>query len=123
MFQPLTPLGSLAATEEWGLIFAFVFMGFDVLVGTVCAFATNSFKSSVMREGLGHKAMITLVILLAVVVQLAGGVIGDLGFEIPVILPVCVAVILMELGSCLEIIGSAYPGLSDIGIFKYFTKE
>lgn len=123
MFEPLQPLPGLAAAEEWAIIFAFVFMLFDFITGIVGALVRHAFESSKVREGLGHKAMIVMVIILAIAVQLASGVIGNLGFDIPLISPVCVIIIVMEIGSILETVGQTYPDLSDSGIFKLFHKE
>lgn len=123
MFEPLTPLPGFEAPEEWAVIFTFAFMALDIVVGTVCAFAANKYESSKVREGLMHKAMIALVIVLAIFIQLASSVIGDLGFGLPTIMPVCSVIILMEVGSCIESIGAAYPELSETGIFKIFNKK
>lgn len=122
MFEPLTPLAGLTASEEWAVIFAVGFMGLDFLVGLVGACIRHDFQSSKVREGLGHKAMVMMVIVLAFLVQQASGVIGDLGFSIPLIIPVCVATITMEIASIIETVGATYPSIKDSGIFKVFTK-
>lgn len=123
MFAPLTPLPGFEAAEEWAVIFACVFMLFDILVGSTCAIATGTFTSTKAREGLCHKALILMVIMLSVFVQLASGVIGDLGFDIPTIIPVCTVVIIMEVASCIENIGQANPELKDSGIFRFFNRK
>lgn len=123
LFVPLTPLPGFEAAEEWAVIFACAFMLFDIIVGSVCALSTGTFTSSKAREGLCHKALILMVIVLAVFVQLASGVIGDLGFDIPTIVPVCTVVIVMEVASCIENIGQANPDLKDCGIFKFFNRK
>ena len=120
MFEPLTPLAGLAASEEWAVIFAFVMMGLDFLVGIVAACIRQEFKSAKVREGLGHKAMCVFIIVLAFVVQQASGVVGDLGFDVPLIVPVCVIIIVMEVSSVLETVGDTYPDLKNSRIYDLF---
>lgn len=122
----LPPLGE---AEVWAIVFALVMMGLDVVVGLVGAFVQGNFASSKMREGLGHKAIMMCVILLAAVTQTAVGTLVGLGVEgiegfsveVPLILPVCAYIILMEVGSVLETIGDAYPELRSAGIFSFFA--
>lgn len=123
MFEPLTPLTGLTATEEWSIIFACAFMGLDFLVGLFGAFVRHDFQSAKVREGIGHKAMVLLVIVLAFLVQQASYVIGDFGFSIPLITPVCLLVVTMEIASVIETIGATYPELNNSGIFKFFNKK
>ena len=109
--------------ESWALVFALVFVLMDMLVGTVCAFAMGRRSSTKLREGLFHKAQELMVIALAVLVQPAVTLIGGVDLPGAIVLPVCVAIILMEVGSCLENIGEANPQLKDSGIFKLFSNN
>lgn len=115
------PLITLTETECWAIIAAFVLMGFDIVSGVVGAIVRNDFKSVKMREGLGHKALLTLVIALAIAVQAFTAHVGDLGFNVPLILPACVYIALMEVASVLENVALAYPELADSPLFRLFT--
>lgn len=122
MLEPLPPLPGLTAATEWAVIFGLVFMGLDFLVGVVGACIRHDFQSSKVREGLGHKAMIVLVIVLAIALEQASGVIGGLNFDVPITVPVCVLVIVMEVGSILETVKDTYPDIENSGIFKLFER-
>lgn len=123
MFEPLTMLPGVSAAEEWAFIFAFIFMGLDFLTGMAGACIKHEFESSKVREGLGHKLMIAFVIALAFLIQQASGVVGDLGFDVPLMAPVCVIVIVMEVGSVLENVADTYPELRDSKLFSLFKRE
>lgn len=109
--------------ETWALIFALVFVLADVVVGTVCAFGTGRWNSTRMREGIFHKVAELLVIALAVVAQPAVALVSGLDLPGVIVLPVCCAIILMEVGSCLENIGEAFPGLKESGVFRLFSNK
>lgn len=109
--------------ESWGIVFALVFIFADVLVGTVCAFGTGKWNSTKMRQGIFHKVLEILVLALAIITQPAVALVSGLQLPGVVVLPVCCALILMEIGSCLENIGEASPGLKESGIFKIFSNK
>lgn len=106
--------------EIWSLFGAFVMMAFDLLSGIVCAFVRHDFQSSKMREGIGHKSVMLLVIILAVIVQNLVTHVPDLGIDAPIVVPVCVYMILMEVASVLETVRDTYPDIADASIFKLF---
>lgn len=47
--------------------------------------------------------------------------VGDLGFAIPIVLPVCTFIIIMEIGSVIETLTAAYPELDLSRVFEWFT--
>lgn len=121
MFPELTmPFIQLTEPECWAIIFAAGLMAFDVMTGLVGAVARHDFQSSKMREGIGHKAMLVLIIALAIVVQSATEHIGDMGWSVPLILPACVYIIVMEVASVLETVTQTYPELEDSPLFRLF---
>lgn len=121
MFPELTmPFIRLTEPECWAIIFATSLMALDVLTGLVGAVVRHDFKSGKMREGIGHKAMLVLVIALAIVVQGATEHIGDMGWSVPLILPACVYIIVMEVASVLETVAQTYPELADSPLFRLF---
>ena len=121
MFPELTmPFIQLTEPECWGIIIALGLMAFDVVVGVFGAVVRHAFQSSKMREGIGHKAMLVLIIALAVIVQGATLHIGDMGWSVPLILPACVYIIVMEVSSVMETMAQTYPELADSPLFRLF---
>ena len=102
------------------IVCALVFSLFDILVGFVCAIVRRDFRSQVMREGIGHKAVIVLVIMLACLLEIASHLVDGITVDIPLVITVCVYVVLMEVASVLENIKQTYPELSSTGIFDLF---
>lgn len=102
------------------VVCALVFSLFDFAAGIVCAFVRHEFRSQVMREGIGHKAVIVLIIVLAALLEIASHFIEGISFDIPLVVTVCVYVILMEVASVIETIKLTYPELASTGIFDLF---
>lgn len=101
----------MKVTVYWIVIAAAILL--DIITGLIKAFYTNTFKSSVMRQGLFHK----LGELLAV------GILYGAQFALPMIgvdahLPLFPAgvgyCVLMELGSIIENLRAFTPGLDTI---------
>ena len=113
----------LTAQEVWAIAGAVVFMGMDMVVGLVGAILRHAFSSTKMREGLGHKAVLLLIVLLAVLVQEFTALVGDLGFSVPVVYVVCVSIIVMEIGSCVENVTEAYPELKETKVLSAFSSN
>jgi len=86
----------------------FGFICLDFITGLVKAFATTSYSSTKMREGLFHKVGLILCVILGVMVDYAQGYL-DLGVSIPVAAAVCSYIVLMEIGSTIENIGVINP--------------
>ena len=80
---------------------AFAFIVLDFITGIVKAFATNSFTSTKMREGLFHKVGLILCMILGGLVDFAQGYL-DLGVSVPVAVAICVYICLMEITSIIE---------------------
>ena len=121
MIPELTmPFSRLTEPECWAIIVAAVMMAFDVLTGLLGAVVRHDFQSSKMRDGIGHKAMLVLVVALAVVVQGATDHIGDMGWSVPLIVPACVYIIVMEVASVLDTVAVTYPDVADSPLFHLF---
>lgn len=121
MIPELTmPFIRLTEPECWAIIVVAAMMAFDVLAGLVGAVVRHDFQSSKMREGLGHKAMLILVVALAIVLQGATDHIGDMGWSVPLILPACIYIIVMEVASVLETVSQTYPEIADSPLFRLF---
>lgn len=113
----------LSEPEVWAILAALIMMLMDILSGFVGAVIRNDVQSVKMREGLGHKAMLVLVVFMAVLIQVFSLHIGDMGWSVPLILPCCVYIIVMELASVLENVCDAYPALRDTPLMKLFDRK
>lgn len=117
------PLFILSEPQAWSIGVAFLLMALDIVTGLSAALINGEFSSSKMREGLGHKAMLACVIVLACVLEVAGSHIAGLGFSGVTIVSVCVYICAMEVGSIMENICSAYPELKNTSLFNVFNNK
>ena len=79
----------------------FAFIVLDFATGITKAFATKTFTSTKMREGLFHKVGLILCMILGALVDFAQGYL-DLVSAIPVAVAICVYICLMEITSIIE---------------------
>lgn len=86
------------------------FMAFDIVSGLLQAIANKTYASSKMRVGLWHKVSFILIIALAVGLEFAQGYI-DLGFTVPLVVPVCAYICMNEIGSIIENLALLNPKL------------
>lgn len=112
----------ITEVELWAIAAALVMMLFDVVSGFVGAAVRGDISSTKMREGIGHKAMLILLVVLAIFVQAFTLHIGDMGWTVPLITPVCVYIIVMEVASVVENVIQAYPALRDTPLVKLFER-
>ena len=98
---------------------AFILM--DMITGLIKAFKKKEYTSSVMREGLFHKAGSVLVIVLGVLVDYAQGFL-DLGVTIPLAAAICTYIIMMEIGSIIENVCEINPRIVPAKLQSYFQK-
>lgn len=112
----------ITEVELWAIAAALVMMLFDIVSGFAGALVKGNVSSTKMREGIGHKAMLILLVVLAIFVQTFTLHIGDMGWTIPLITPVCVYIIVMEVASVVENVIQAYPALRDTPLVKLFER-
>ena len=112
----------ITEVELWAIGAALVMMLFDIVSGFVGAVVRGDVSSTKMREGIGHKAMLILLVVLAIFVQTFTLHIGDMGWTVPLITPVCVYIIVMEVASVTENVVDAYPALKDTPLVKLFER-
>lgn len=112
----------LAEPEVWSMGAALVMMILDVMSGFGAALIRGEVSSTKMREGLGHKAMLVLMVAVAIVLQAATLHIGDMGWSFPLIVPCCVYIIVMELSSIMENASGAYPALAGTPLMRLFER-
>ena len=72
------------------------FILMDLVTGLIKAFKNKEYTSSIMREGLYHKAGSVLCVLFGVLVDHAQTIV-DLGVTVPITLTICGYIILMEI--------------------------
>ena len=104
-----------------GYIVTGAFILLDMITGLIKAFKEKAYCSSVMREGLFHKAGSILVICFGALVDYAQTFI-DLGVTIPVALSLCAYIVLMEIGSIIENVCKINPEILPDKIKSYFAK-
>lgn len=121
---PVTIPGVVEFTEPelWAIFAALVMMLMDIVSGFAGAVVQSNVSSQKMREGIGHKALLVIVIVMAVLIQTFTLHIGDMGWSVPLIVPCCVYIIVMELSSVLENVCQAYPALRDTPLMRLFER-
>lgn len=116
----LAPIYTFTEQQVWAIAGAFILMLFDMVSGIIQAVMNREFRSSTMRTGLGHKAVLALIILLAICIEILSDHVSGLGFGGVTIYVVCVAIIIMEVASIMENLSKAYPELADLPVMKIF---
>ena len=97
------------------------FIVLDMITGLIKAFKEKNYTSSIMREGLFHKAGSALVIVFGCLVDYAQSFL-DLGVTLPVATAFCSYIILMEIGSIIENVCVINPQILPEKIKSYFHK-
>ena len=82
-----------------GIVFLLVLI--DYVTGVVNAIMHGELSSEKMRQGLGHKFAYLAVICVALIVEYGSDYI-NLGIGLPVFIPVCVGICLIEINSIME---------------------
>lgn len=90
-----------------------VFIVVDILSGLLKALYNKAFTSSVMRNGLFHKAGEILVLCLLYLVEIVSAAMG-LDAGLPLFKTGCGYVVLMEIGSIIENLKVFTPGINNI---------
>lgn len=89
------------------------FIGFDIITGLTKALYNKTLNSTILRQGLFHKLAEFLALGGCYLLQWGCRYI-DLGFEIPLLIPVAIYICLMELISCIENICVVNPQLNEL---------
>lgn len=113
----------LTDAQAWGIALACVMMLADVLVGFITAAINNEISSTKMRQGLLHKVLMLVLIVVCLAIELAIGHTVELPYDIPTCEVVCSYIVVMELMSVLENIGRGYPQFTDSALFKLFNLQ
>jgi toxin secretion/phage lysis holin len=106
-----------------GIVFLLTLI--DYITGVVNAIMHSELSSEKMRQGLGHKFSYLAIICMALLVEYGSDYI-NLGIEVPLFMPVCTGICLIEITSITENCTKINPELSKsniINIFKDNKKE
>lgn len=101
-----------------GIVFLLVLI--DYVTGVVNAIMHGELSSEKMRQGLGHKFAYLAVICVALIVEYGSDYI-NLGIGLPVFIPVCVGICLIEITSIMENCVKINPELSGSSILNIFN--
>lgn len=102
------------------VVIVFLLVLIDYVTGVVNAIMHGELSSERMRQGLGHKFAYLAVICVALIVEYGSDYI-DLGIELPVFIPVCVGICLIEITSTMENCVKINPELSGSNILNIFN--
>lgn len=97
----------------------------DYITGVVNAIMHSELSSKRMRQGLGHKFAYLTIICVALIVEYGSDYI-NLGIGLPVFIPICTGICLIEITSIMENCVKINPELSKsniLNIFKVDKKE
>ena len=97
----------------------FLLVGIDYVTGVVNAIMHGELSSERMRQGLGHKFAYLAVICVALIVKYGSDYI-NLGIELPIFMPVCAGICLIEITSIMENCAKINPQLSKSNILNIF---
>ena len=103
----------------------FLLVLIDYATGVVNAIMHGELSSEKMRQGLGHKFAYLAVICVSLIVEYGSDYI-NFGIELPVFIPVCTGICLIEVTSIMENCAKINPKLSKsniLNIFKIDKKE
>lgn len=103
-----------------GIVFLLVLI--DYVTGVINAIMHGELSSEKMRQGLGHKFAYLAIICVALIVEYGSEYI-DLGIELPVFIPVCAGICLIEITSIMENCVKINPELNNSNILNMFNIE
>lgn len=104
--------------ERIAIICMFLFIILDVCSGLAAAYARREVESPKLREGLWHKAGYVFVVFCAIIIEWAMTKGMDLGFNLPLVMPICCWISLMEVVSTLENAAKINPDLANVPGFE-----
>lgn len=115
---PLIRRSLMAENEKMIIVCMFLFIILDLISGVASAYARREIESPKLREGLWHKAGYVFVLFCSILIEWAMNNGMDLGFNLPLVTPICVWISLMEIVSTLENAAKINPELANIPGFE-----
>ena len=104
--------------ERMAIVSMFLFIILDLISGVAAAYARREIESPKLRQGLWHKSGYVFVLFCCVIIEWAMNNGMDLGFNLPLVTPICVWISLMEIVSTLENAAKINPELANIPGFE-----
>ena len=108
----------MTENERMAIVCMFLFIILDVISGIAAAYARKEVESPKLREGLWHKTGYVVVLFCSIVIEWAMNEGIHLGFNLPLVMPICVWISLMEVVSTLENASKINPDLANIPGFE-----
>lgn len=102
-------------------VFTFAFIFMDFVTGLIKAFKEKNYCSTIMRQGLYHKAGSILCVAFGVLIDYTQRFL-DLGVSMPIAEAFCVYIVLMEIGSIIENVCKINPEILPEKLTQYFNK-
>lgn len=103
-----------------GIVFLLVLI--DYITGVTNAIMHGELSSGKMRKGLGHKFAYLAIICVALIVEYGSDYI-NLGIGLPVFIPACIGICLIEITSIMENCVKINPDLRGSNILNIFNIE
>ena len=104
------------------IIAMIIFILLDVISGVASAYARHEISSQKLRTGLWHKLGYFFVVFCAIAIEWTMTKGLDLGFSLPLVVPICVWVSLMEIVSTLENAAEMNPDLKSVPGFEHLKE-
>lgn len=104
------------------IIAMIAFILLDVVSGVASAYYRKEISSQKLRTGLWHKLGYFFVIFCAIVIEWTMTKGLDLGFSLPLVVPICIWVSLMEIVSTLENAAEMNPDLKNVPGFEHLKE-
>ena len=104
--------------ERMAIVSMFLFIILDLISGVASAYARREIESPKLRQGLWHKTGYVFVLFCCMIIEWAMNNGMDLGFNLPLVTPICVWISLMEIVSTLENAAKINPELANIPGFE-----
>lgn len=117
----MNTINVLNESQQWSIIIACIMMLADIVAGFTAAATMHNIQSSKMREGIGHKVLMLILIAVSYILTIGFVHIANVSFTVPSVEVVCVYIIVMELASILENVAKAYPEFATTSLFKYLN--
>lgn len=104
------------------IIAMIIFILLDVISGVASAYSRHEISSQKLRTGLWHKLGYFFVVFCAIAIEWTMTKGLDLGFSLPLVVPICVWVSLMEIVSTLENAAKMNPDLEKVPGFEHLKE-
>ena len=108
----------MTPNERMAIVSMFLFIILDLISGVAAAYARREIESPKLRQGLWHKTGYVFVLFCCMIIEWAMNNGMDLGFNLPLVTPICVWISLMEIVSTLENAAKINPELANIPGFE-----